>query len=354
MLAGVERVSTEAHVEVMPTADGGDGTVEALEPCLGGRIVAASVRDALGRSIQAKYLVSADGKTALVEMAQASGLCRIGLDERDAWVSNTYGTGELIDHALGQRVDAILVGVGGSATVDAGAGALAALGARFLDSDGQELDPTPAGLQTLARVDTSGLDPRLAGVELTLLPDVSLPLRENTRHFGGQKGIRPEDREKYLEALERMDRCARDLGAPFLDRPWGGAGGGLSGGLAAFAGGTLAEGAATLAQMTGLKALVESADLVLTGEGKLDASSFNGKTPGALARLAADKGIECHILAGQVPSVRDLPVEAPVFVHNLMDGFEDAESSIANAPATITRLTEKIVDGFVSRRTRSG
>jgi glycerate kinase len=354
MLAAVERVSADALVDVMPTADGGDGTVEALKPCLGGRIVTASVRDARGRIIEAEYLVSEDGKIALVEMAQASGLCRIGPDERDAWVSNTYGTGQLIADALGQGVDKILVGAGGSATLDAGAGALAALGARFLDPDGHELDPTPKGLQTLARVDISGLDPRLKGVELTLLPDVDLPLRENTMHFGGQKGIRPEDREKYVEALERLDRCARDLGSPFLDAPWGGAGGGISGGLAAFAGGVLGKGAEVLTQMTGLKALVEKADLVLTGEGKLDASSFSGKTPGALARLAAQKGIECHILAGQVPSARDVPVEVPVFVHNLMDGFEDAASSIANASSAITNVTEKIVEGFVFGRTCSG
>lgn len=300
MKEGLQEAAPGAEFAVIPMADGGDGMLSVLQQGLETETRSVEVRNAVGRDIEAKFLISSDGQTAFIEMAEASGLRRVSAQERDAWRSSTYGTGELIRHALDAGARRIVVGAGGSATLEAGAGALAALGARFYDAQGRALSPTPEGLSALERVDVSHMDPRLLQIELILLSDVDIDLGRNARFFGSQKGIRSEDFPLYENVLHRLADCAALKGYDLLGTPWSGAGGGIAAGLSAFAGGKVRRGAETIARTLDLSGHIKGASLVLTGEGRLDESSLHGKVPYVVSQMASTHGVPCAILAGQI------------------------------------------------------
>lgn len=305
---GLARRWPEAVIEECPIADGGEGFAAALAGPLGGRWVEAPCHDALGRLIRARYLVaeSPEGVLAVMEMAAASGLWRIADNERDILRANTFGTGELMRHAVEQsRAKRLILGIGGSATNDGGAGMAAALGVRFLDSASQPLAPSPGSWAgRLARIDVSmciSLPP------VTVARDVISPLLGSsgaTRVFGPQKGA-DESSILILEAaLEALVNAAGGEAAAAL--PGSGAAGGLGFGLLQFAGATLVPGFDLLAGLTGLAERIAAADLVVTGEGSLDEQTLAGKGPAGVARLARSHGKPVWAFCGQAdPAVRD-------------------------------------------------
>lgn len=288
-----------ASVCLVPMSDGGDGLLAVLGDHLGVGIHEREVRDPLGRPVRAALGIEEASGTAVIEMALASGLRTVAAPDRDPLRSSTYGTGQLIAAALDLGAREILLGAGGSATIDLGFGALGALGASFRDRRGRELEPVPAALAEVDSVDLRGLDRRLAGVTVTVLSDVHTPAEANAILYGAQKGLAPEALPDVQRALAAMARVAGAVaGVELLGRPWMGGAGGLAGGLAACVGARVEGGAASMARRLGLPGLVRAADLVLTGEGRLDHTTFEGKVPAAVLDLARHAGTPCVVVAG--------------------------------------------------------
>ncbi len=309
---GFLRVVPGAEVRVVPVADGGEGTVEALVAAMGGQTRVALVTGPLGvESVPATWGVLHGGRRAVIEMAQASGLPLVPPARRDPMVTTTAGTGELIREALEAGCREILVGLGGSATVDAGLGAMRALGARLLDDRGRPVPPGGRGLLSLAAIDVSAMDPRLREVSVTGLADVTNPLigRDGAaRVFGPQKGADPKAVELLDRGLANFARvAARDLRPGFdpATVPAGGAAGGLGAGLAVFLGARLVPGINYVMEAARLTDLVRWADLVITGEGSLDGQSRHGKTCAGVARLARSLDRPVFVLAGSVSGEDD-------------------------------------------------
>jgi glycerate kinase len=343
--AGVRSGWPEADVRVLPLADGGPGTADALVDALGGEWHTAWAHDALGRPLQARWASWSGG--GVVEMARASGLSLIDPSERDALVASTIGTGELIADALESGVRSLLVGVGGSATTDGGAGALQALGYRFLDAAGRALPPGGAALRNLARIDGAGLLPAVRAAELTVLTDVLNPLCGPTgasHVYGPQKGATPEDVEILDAALAHLaEVVARDLGVDAAHLPGTGAAGGLSYGLLVGCGARIRRGFEHLAMLLGLEANLAGVDWVLTGEGRLDTQTLSGKGPLELGRRARQAGarvvafagkVDPNALAGETPFDDAIQVSPP-------DWSESDPAHRAGAAAALTTAVER-------------
>ena len=287
------------ETDLCPIADGGEGFVNTLVTAMRGRKITAPCHDALGREISAEYgIVRREGKTiAVIEMAAASGMWRIDPSERDVMRASTYGTGELMRHAIEQHgVDQLIIGLGGSATNDGGSGMAAALGVRFFDAADHVLEATPSGLDHLARVDFS---PCIALPPVWAACDVDNPLcgeRGASAIYGPQKGASPAQ----LSALDAfLQSLAEQSGAPeHAVFPGAGAAGGLGFGLMTFAGARLLSGFTMVADICGLHERVATVDLVITGEGSLDAQSLSGKGPVGIATIAREHGVPCVAVAG--------------------------------------------------------
>ena len=306
MAEGLRQASHDVVLDVAPLADGGPGTVDALLAAGRGERRFATVRGPLGAPVKAAWARLDDGRTAVVEMAAASGLSLVPPDARDARAACTYGTGELMRAALEEGCERLIVGLGGSATTDGGKGALEALGFRFLDAQGAPLPPGGAALAKLARVETDARHPRLAQVELRVATDVITPLLGDdgaARLFAPQKGAGPEVVEELEAALATFARVAGEEAAAI---PGAGAAGGMGYGLAALAGGKLTSGYVLVSRAMGLERRVLLADLVLTGEGRFDRQTWLGKGPVALARLAREHGTQVVLFAGSVHADAEL------------------------------------------------
>jgi glycerate kinase len=284
-------------IERLPVADGGEGTAEAIHDALAGRWVTLAVRDPIGRTVEGRYALvkSANGeRLAVLEMSSASGFSLVRGNDRNLLRGNTFGTGQLLGHALRKGgADRVVVGVGGSATNDGGIGMAAALGFRFLDAQHRELEPTPERLPELASIEspTDALPP----VQVNVACDVKNPLlgpRGATRVYGPQKGLRDEAQAEQLElGLARLaDVAARTFGRDHRDTPGAGAAGGLGFGLMTFCAAEMLPGFDLVAGLLGLEAAVARADLVLTGEGSLDRQTLEGKAPAGVAALARRLG----------------------------------------------------------------
>ena len=252
-------------------ADGGEGTMEAIVAASHGELRRLVVRGPLGQHVNAGWGWLADSRTAVIEMAQASGIQLVPNGQRDACRSSTWGTGELIAAALAAGAQRIVLAIGGSATNDGGSGMLRALGLRLLDADGQALDEGGLALGRLARIDASGLDPRLAQVQVEVAADVDNPLcgvNGASAIFGPQKGASPEQVQALDRALGHFaDHCAQLLGEDVRDFPGCGAAGGMGFAAKAFMGARFRPGVEVVAELAGLDALVQGADLVITGKG---------------------------------------------------------------------------------------
>ena len=299
---GWRRVFPEADIACVPMADGGEGTVDALVAATGGRPVTVSVTGPLGDPLDATYGLLGDGRTAVIEMAAASGLALAPPEARNPAVATTYGTGELMRHALDTGAERMIVGIGGSATNDGGAGMAQALGFSLLDAHGAALPPGGAALASLARIDASGRHPALDACDVRVGCDVDNPLcgPEGASHvYAPQKGAAPETVERLDVALHHFAaQIEAQRGVRVIDVPGAGAAGGLGAGLLAFAGAQLEAGVPLIAEACGLAGRIAGADLLLTGEGRLDAQSAYGKTPVGVARIAKAQGVPVIAVAG--------------------------------------------------------
>ena len=287
--SGLLRADPGLHLTRIPIADGGEGTVEAYLAAVGGQKHTCTVSGPLGEPVEADYALLPDG-TAVIEMAQASGLPLLSGRKPDPLRAGTYGTGQLIRDALDAGCRSFLSGIGGSATTDGGAGMLQALGARFLDREGNPLGPGGGELLRLDRIDLSGFDPRLAGCSVRIASDVVNPLcgpQGAAAVYGPQKGATPREVELLDAALARYaDVIVRCTGQDVRDRPGAGAAGGLGAGLMAFCGAVPGSGIDAMLDAVGFDRLLAGADLVITGEGRIDGQSASGKVPVGVARRA--------------------------------------------------------------------
>jgi len=300
---GILAVLPGANVLMIPMADGGEGTVQALIDSTSGKLVPVRVHDPLGRVIESFFGLLGDNKTAVIEMAAASGIELLKNSEKDPMITSSYGTGELIRAALDEGCEKIIMGIGGSATNDGGAGMIQALGGKLLDEKGKELKPGAVYLNQLQDIKLDDLDPRLQSTSFIVASDVDNPLLgENgaTKIFGPQKGadkLKVEILEKNLEHFAKITESC--LGKKLRDHPGAGAAGGLGFSAMAFLHANLNPGFNVVAQLTNLEESIKKADLVITGEGKLDAQTKHGKTPFGVAQLARKFNIPVMAFVGK-------------------------------------------------------
>jgi glycerate kinase len=343
-------------VVTAPMADGGEGTLAAVAAALGERaaVRAAAVRDPLGRGVMASWLLLDDGRTAFIEMAAASGLAFLKVEERtpaNARVASTRGTGELLLAALDAGVTRIVLGLGGSATTDGGTGLLAALGARFLDTGGEDLPPGGAALADLAEIDASALDPRLSRVEVMVATDVANPLTGRAGAavvYSPQKGADPATVAELDAALARLGAAIqRSTGRAVVEIPGSGAAGGTAAALLGFTATTLRPGFEVVSEMVGLTAALRGADLVITGEGRADEQTLAGKTAMGVAKLAEEAGVPAVLLCGGLgPGAELLETEGlfdavqpiPDRPMALADAMADTERLLINAAERLARV----------------
>jgi glycerate kinase len=300
--AGFREIFPDADYVKVPVADGGEGTVQAMIDATGGQRVECRVSGPLGEPAAAFYGLAAGDTLAVIEMAAASGLEMVPPDRRNPLLTTSFGTGQLIRAALDAGARRFVLGVGGSATNDGGAGMAQALGARLLDEQGEQIGQGGGELARLARIDLSQLDPRIKGCVFDVACDVSNPLvgpQGASAVFGPQKGATPgmvrqldDNLRHYAEVIKR------DLGCDLADRPGAGAGGGIAAGMVAFLGGRLRPGSEIVTEAVGLDGKVRDADLVVTGEGRIDGQTIHGKTPIGVARVAQRHGKPVIALAG--------------------------------------------------------
>jgi len=314
---GFRRGFPNAEYRLIPMADGGEGTVAAMTSATNGRLVYVRVCGPLGRSVRAAFGVTGDGQTAVIEMAAASGLPLLKLSERNPLKTSTCGTGELIRKALDLGVKHMVIGIGGSATVDGGMGMARALGAKYLDARGREVPEGGGALGRIKKIDLSNLDARLKTVRLDVACDVTNPLvgsKGAAEVYGPQKGATPA-MVKVLDAgLRNLSAVIqRDLGMLVRDIPGSGAAGGLGAGLLAFLGAKLKRGVTTVIDTVGLKDRLMGCDLVVTGEGRMDAQTAYGKTPAGVAGVARRLKIPvvaiCGCVGRDVPQVRGAGID---------------------------------------------
>ena len=302
--SGFREIFPDADYHQVPMADGGEGTVEALVRATQGEIISLPVTGPLGTSITAFYGLSGNRQTAFIEMSAASGLMHVAMDKRDPLLTTSWGTGELIRHAAQQGVQAIIIGIGGSATNDGGAGMLQALGIKLLDSTGQAITLGGAGLATLEQIDITGLDSQVAGCQIHVACDVTNPLLGDhgaTKVFGPQKGADKQRIEILEQALTHYAAViARELHIHVADIPGAGAAGGMGAGLLAFLPVTLRSGVEIISEALDLDAKIGQASLVITGEGRLDSQSLSGKVPIGVARIAQRHGVPVIAIAGSL------------------------------------------------------
>jgi glycerate kinase len=356
--AGLRRARPDAEVVRLPLGDGGAGTLEALLAA-GFKRVPVPATGPTGEPVDAAIAVDGERavggpggsspapRRAFVEMAEASGLKRLPGGRRAPLEATTYGTGELVRAALDGGARELVLGIGGSATTDGGAGMAAALGARLLDRDGADLPPGGAALLRLERIDVSGLDPRPQSAKVTVACDVDNPLvgpEGAAAVYGPQKGAGPDDVLLLDSALRRYARVlARDLGLELADTPGAGAAGGLGAGAIVFLGAELRTGIELVLELVGFDRAVAGADLVVTGEGKLDAQSLRGKAPVGVARAAGAHGVPVVAVAGAV-EVADRELRAAGFeeAHALLELEPDPRRAMAEAAPLLERLAERV------------
>ncbi|EJK9925342.1 glycerate kinase [Cronobacter sakazakii] len=348
--AGFREIYPQAHYVCVPMADGGEGTVEAMVAATGGQIITTPVTAPLGNKVDGFFGLLGDGETAVVEMAAASGLHLVPTAQRDPRITTSYGTGELILAALERGVKAIIIGIGGSATNDGGAGMMQALGARFLDGEGRELAPGGAALARLERLDLSALDPRLAQVSVTAACDVDNPLcgeKGASAVFGPQKGATPEMVSDLDAALRRFgEQLEAATGKAIISAPGAGAAGGMGAALLGMLNAELRPGIEIVIESLGLAQAVRDADLVITGEGRLDSQSIHGKTPVGVARVAKQFQRPVVAIAGSLTPdyqiVHEHGIDAAFSVIDrivtLQEALDDAERNLRVTARNVAAL----------------
>ncbi len=347
---GLRRVFPDAVIEKIPMADGGEGTVQSLVDATGGHIQTHRVVAPLENEVEAQFGILAGEETAVIEMASASGLTLVPADKRNPLRTTTYGTGQLIHAALEAGCRRLIIGIGGSATNDGGAGMAEALGVRLLDADGAQISRGGAGLEQLASIDITGLHPAIAETETVVACDVNNPLTgpDGASHvYGPQKGATPEMIETLDGHLAHFDSVlTRTLGESFNDVPGAGAAGGLGAGLMAFLNAELQLGVDIMIDAVNLEERVKGASIVFTGEGQLDFQTAFGKTPVGVAKVAKTHNIPVIAIAGGIAegaeAVYDAGIDAMLGTvqepMSLEDAVGDASRLIADTAEQAARL----------------
>lgn len=343
---GLRGANADFNLRLLPIADGGNGTLDAFL-ANGGRRVTVTVEDPLGRSVQAEFGLLPDGKTAVIEMALASGLELVAHTELDPMRASTYGTGQLLGAALDAGAKRVIVGMGGSATVDGGAGCVMALGAALLNNAGQPIARGGRGLSQVNRIATSGIDARWRDVEVIIATDVENPVLGPdgaAAVYGPQKGATPDDVPLLESGLAHFfDVTRRDLGVDVRGIPGGGAAGALAAGLMAFLNGRIAPGVDLLLAHSGFESLLSNTDLVITGEGQMDEQTIYGKGPVGVARLAAAHGVPTVAIVGGLNAGDALLHEAGIWaVLPIVTRPMTLDEAIAQAESLVERAALRL------------
>jgi glycerate kinase len=350
---GIEKVLPKSDVIVVPMADGGEGTLQCLLDATQGRLIDTRVTNPIGKEITSSFGILGDGVTCVIEMAMASGLYLIDPQDRNPLLTTTYGLGELIKAALDHGCRHFIVGIGGSATNDGGAGMLQALGIDLLDIKNKPIGFGGGELQRLHKIDTDRIDPRLADSTFVVACDVNNPFvgPQGASHvFGPQKGATPTMVKRLDDNLRHFaDQIEAFTRVTLHDVPGTGAAGGLAGAFLAFLNGKLKSGIDIVIEMTQLEKEINGADLVITGEGQIDYQTINGKTPYGVAQVAKKHGVPTIVLAGSigegVEQLYDHGITALVSIVNKPMPLEEA---MAQTPDLLSHTAEQVIRIYTS------
>ena len=347
---GLKRIFPEATYTLVPMADGGEGTVQSLVDATKGRLLTAEVTGPLGKPVNATYGILGDQYTGVIEMSQASGIQYVTKTTRNPLKATTFGTGELILKALDQGVDRLIIGIGGSATNDGGAGMAQALGAELLDDGGQAIQLGGGNLNQLKQIRVNQIDPRIKKTEIIIASDVTNPLigkQGASAVFGPQKGATPEMVQLLDQNLTHYAKVLqRDLGLDLANRPGAGAAGGLGAGLVAFTNATMKKGIDIVIEYSGLKNKAQNADYVFTGEGGIDFQTKYGKTPYgvALTTKAVAPDAPVIVIAGNVgKGIDELYADNAIdAIFTSVSGVKSLREALATGPHDVAQVAENI------------
>lgn len=348
MERGIRKANSNITCIHVPMADGGEGTMQSLVDATGGKTYTINVIGPLGNVVEASYGILGDGKTGILEMASASGIHLVPIEKRDPLITTTYGTGQLIKACLEHGVKRLLIGIGGSATNDGGAGVAQALGGKFLDREGNEISFGGGQLDKIAKIDLTNFDTRLKEVVVEVACDVTNPLCGETgasNVFGPQKGATP----KMIDILDKNLRhfaeiIKEQIGKDVIEVPGAGAAGGLGAGLMAFLNGTLKKGIEMVIQYSGLDEKVKEADMVWTGEGSIDFQTQYGKTPLGVAAVAKKYNKPVIALAGRVGNDIEVLYEKGIdAIFSIMRGVTSLEDALSKGQENIEKTAENII-----------
>ena len=348
MEVGIRKVEEDAEIIKVPMADGGEGTVDSLVDATNGKKITFEVTGPLGNKVKAYYGLLGDGKSAVIEMAKASGLEIVPKNRRNPLITTTYGTGELIKDALDHKVKEIIIGLGGSSTNDGGSGMAQALGAHLLDKNNQEIPWGGGNLGKLAKIDINNLDPRLKNVKIILASDVTNPLigpEGASNIFGPQKGATLEMVEQLESNLKKYAQVIKkDLCKDVAQKTGAGAAGGLGAGLMAFTTCEMHQGIEIAIQVTQLEEKLKNADYVFTGEGGTDFQTKFGKTPYGVAKLGKEYHKPVISLAGYLgKGIDSLYEEGFTAIFGILPSACSLEKALKDGPINVSRTTENVV-----------
>ncbi|HBY57296.1 MAG TPA: glycerate kinase [Candidatus Atribacteria bacterium] len=351
---GIREIFPEAEIIKIPMADGGDGTVQCLVNATGGKILREKVTGPLGEEVLASYGILGDKKTAVIEMAEASGLTLVPVNKRNPLVTTTYGTGQLIRAALDQGCRKMIIGIGGSATNDGGAGMVQALGAKLLDEEGKEIGFGGGELKKISRIDIRHMDKRLSDTKILVASDVTNPLcgpKGASRVYGPQKGATPEMAEELDKSLAHFAKMIkRDLHKDVKDMPGAGAAGGLGASLMAFLNAELRPGIDIVIEVVKLEEAIKGADLVITGEGKIDSQTIYGKAPIGVAKIAKKYNIPVIAIAALIGD--DADIVHQYGIDNLIK-VSEPPVSLTEPKSKKIRLIKKSIKQFLERKSKT-
>lgn len=350
---GINRVKPGTELISIPMADGGEGTVEALITATSGKIIKVPSVDALNRPIESYYGILGDGKTAIIEMAAASGIEQLSANERNPLITSTFGTGILLKAALDNGFKEIIIGIGGSATNDGGTGMAQALGIKLLDEAGDPIGLGGNSLHKLRHIDFSEVHPLLASTKITVACDVQNMLTGSsgaTWVYGPQKGATPEMIEILEKGMIHYSKIIQhNFETDFNSIPGSGAAGGLGAGLMAFCNAKIRPGFELIAELTGLEQHIKNADLVFTGEGKIDSQTANGKTISGLALLCRKYHIPlialAGIISGNLEMLHQLGLTAAFSITNQPMSPDDSKKQVAQLISATTEQIIRLISG---------
>ncbi len=346
--SGIKKIKPDSQIIKFPMADGGEGTVQSLIDCTNGKLIKVKVNNPLFKEIEASYGILGDGKTAVIEMAEASGLPLLKNEEKNPLITSTFGTGQLIKHALDSGCRSFIIGIGGSATNDGGAGIVQCLGGNLLDENGDDIAPGGGSLSKLKKIDLSNFDNRIKDCKITVACDVANPLigpNGASFVFGPQKGA---DKEMVVQLDKNLEHYASvinsTLNIDIKDIPGAGAAGGLGGGLLAFFNAELKRGIDIVINTVDLESYIQDADLVLTGEGMIDFQTQFGKTPFGVAEVASKYNVPVIGIAGALGKDIDILYQKGFkSLFSITDKPMSLDNSIKNSRELVSSVAERII-----------